>query len=104
MPTLINVKYKCPFCKIRINAFKQECSSCGQDVSLLSELHLLPYSLVNQGLQRLSDGDKWGALVKLCTAVEFDKTFERGRHLLADLATDLGLDELARIYRPIQES
>jgi len=94
--------YKCPFCKARVDAFKHECGSCGQDVSLLSDLHLLPYSLVNQGLERLAKGDKWGALVKVCAAVEFDQKFERGRHLLADLASELGLEELARIYRQSQ--
>lgn len=87
--------YKCPFCKTKNDAFKQECVNCNQDLSLLSTLHLLPYSLVNQGIERLDKDDKWGALIKFCAAVEFGKQFEPGQRLLAQLATELGLDELA---------
>lgn len=98
----VHVNYKCPFCKTRIDAFKQECESCGHDVSLFSDLYLLPYSLINQGLESLDNGDKWGALTKFCAAVEIDNKIEYGRSLLADLATDLGLEELALIYRTKQ--
>ena len=97
MPIRINSFYKCPFCKHKISIYEQICAnaSCGEDLSLLSEVKMLPYVLFNQGMEKLKQGDPWEALVKLCAAVEFGKNFIEGHEALARLAESLGLQELA---------
>ena len=97
MPIRINSFYKCPFCKYKISIYEQICpnASCGEDLSLLSEVKMLPYFLFNQGMEKLKQGDPWEALVKLCAAVELGKNFMEGHEALARLAESLGLKELA---------
>lgn len=94
----VEAYFKCPFCKTRVDAFKQECETCSEDVSLLSSLHLLPYSLFNQGIEKFNQNDPWGALVKFCAAVEIDKKSIEFQQALYKLAKQLGLDELAVQY------
>jgi hypothetical protein len=91
----VNQTYRCPSCKQRVSTQDLGCPSCREDLSLLSEIKLLPYSLLDQGRQKLSENDPWGALVKFCAAIEFGRDFKEGHHSLGLLAESLGLREFA---------
>lgn len=58
---------------------------------MLRDLQLLPYALYNQGLERFSEGDYYGALLKVSSAVELSSEFEEAHLLLAKIVSALGL-------------
>lgn len=101
MSILITKIINCPFCRKRVNVYAKQCSSCDADLSLLSDLNLLPYALYNQGVERLHENDLGGALVKLSAAVELGKDFKDARLLLAKIAEALGLQEIAGRQREL---
>ncbi len=100
MSTLITKIINCPFCRARVNVYARQCSSCEADLSLLSDLNLLPYALYNQGVECLHEGDVCGAIIKLSAAVELGKDFKEARLLLAQIIEAIGLPEMAGQLRP----
>jgi hypothetical protein len=79
-----------------VNLYAKECLNCNEDLSLVRDLHLLPYALYNQGVERFTEGDYCGALLKVSAAVELSKEFEEAQLLLAKIASVLGLNDLNR--------
>ena len=61
---------------------------------MVRDLQLLPYSLYNQGLERFTQGDYRGALLKVSAALELSKGFDEAHLLLAKIANVLGLKDL----------
>jgi hypothetical protein len=101
MSTLITKIINCPFCRVRVNVYARQCSSCNVDLSLLSDLNLLPYALYNQGLERLREDDLCGAIIKLSAAVELGVDFKEAHLLLAKIAESIGLQVFANRQREL---
>lgn len=96
MPILITKIVVCPYCRARVNLYTRKCSHCNEDLSLLRDLHLLPYALYNQGVERFTQGDYGGALLKVSAALELSRGFDEAQLLLAKIANVLGLKDLNR--------
>ena len=95
MPVLVTKIISCPFCRGRVSVYAKVCPTCAADLSLLSDLQLLPYALYNQGLERFLAEDYYAALLKLAAAVELGKDFAEAQLLLEKIAGRLGLKALS---------
>ena len=103
MPTLIDTEIRCPLCKVRVSVYQRSCPGCGADVSLLADLHLLPYALFNAGLELYTQGDFPAALVKFAAAVESKPDLHDAHRMLARTAESLSTRELAERHRRLGE-
>lgn len=74
------------------------CPTCNADVSLLSNIKLLPYNLYNKALADIDNNAPWHALPKLCTAIELNSKFSAARAQLHKLTAELGLTALADYF------
>jgi hypothetical protein len=104
MPALVDKEIRCPFCRTSLSIYQRTCPECAGDLSLLSDLNLLPYALFNQGLELFANGDFGGALVKFAAAVEWAPTFAEAHSMLARAAESVSLPELAATHRRLAES
>lgn len=101
MATLIDKEIRCPFCRARVNICQRSCPGCSADLSLLSDLNLLPYALFNEGLALFASGEHSGALVKFAAAVEWAPEFREAHQMLARVAESLSTEDLAARHRSV---
>ena len=91
MSLQITKMLRCPFCRARMSLYERACTSCGEDLSLIADLHLMPYVLYNQAVALYSEGDLLGAMRKLSAAVELAQEPAKARELLKEVLETLGL-------------
>ena len=103
MARLLDKELRCPFCKTHLSVYQRSCTGCAADLSLLSDLNLLPYAFFNEGLELYTRGDFSGALVQFAAAVAWDPTFAEAHRMLSRTAASLSTEELASRHARLAE-
>ncbi len=81
---------KCPRCDANVSDTAARCTFCGQDLTLVHDMHRISNSYYNLGLEKARVNDMSGAIDYLKKSLEFDKKNTEARNLLGLVYYEIG--------------